>query len=289
MWTEGTIEVDDGVRLRWRRRHEGSRVVALPLDSAVSADLEELGRGRTLLAWDPRARGRSDAVDPEGITVTREVADLDALLASQCPVPPAVVAMGLYGAAAAVFSARHPRRLERLVLVSAPPFRRAERVAAATEVALRADADREERLARVESGGLQERFPVNVCRVGRRVRLESQFGDPAKFARMSADPCRWPNEWHGRAAATEAALLASLTGVDLRAEVARLTHPLLVVHGSDDPLPIEAARAWARAAPDGRLLEVPGAGAFVWAERPDVFFTAVESFLNGAWPAGAER
>jgi hypothetical protein len=34
---------------------------------------------------------------------------------------------------------------------------------------------------------------------------------------------------------------------------------------------------------------VPGSGPFAWIERPQIFFGAVEAFLRGAWPEGAER
>ena len=34
---------------------------------------------------------------------------------------------------------------------------------------------------------------------------------------------------------------------------------------------------------------VPGAGHFVHFEQPEIFFGAVEEFLAGRWPQGAER
>jgi len=50
-----------------------------------------------------------------------------------------------------------------------------------------------------------------------------------------------------------------------------------------------SAREWAAALPDARLLLLQGVGHFPYLETPDVFFTAVDTYLRGSWPQGAER
>jgi pimeloyl-ACP methyl ester carboxylesterase len=72
------------------------------------------------------------------------------------------------------------------------------------------------------------------------------------------------------------------------AAVAAKLRPLLVIHGDRDPRAVAAQRQWAASVPDGRLLLVPGAGKAVSADRPDLFYPAVEAFLGGEWPARAE-
>ena len=64
-----------------------------------------------------------------------------------------------------------------------------------------------------------------------------------------------------------------------------LQAPLLVTHGAEDREGAEAQEAWARAVPHGRLLVLPGHTPS--ADRPDLFFPAVERFLDGEWPAEA--
>jgi proline iminopeptidase len=66
-----------------------------------------------------------------------------------------------------------------------------------------------------------------------------------------------------------------------------LQAPLLVIDGTRDTRGLFMERAWARAVPQGRLLLVPNAGRAAHAERPDLVFPAVDSFLAGVWPAGA--
>jgi proline iminopeptidase len=66
------------------------------------------------------------------------------------------------------------------------------------------------------------------------------------------------------------------------------TAPALVIHGTADPLPVPSARQWAAALPNGRLLLLEGVGHFPYVEVPERFFAAVEEFLLGRWPMGAQ-
>ena len=66
-----------------------------------------------------------------------------------------------------------------------------------------------------------------------------------------------------------------------------LTAPLLVIDGERDTTGLPMERAWARALPNARLLVVPAAGRAAHAERPDLVFSAIDRFLQGAWPPGA--
>lgn len=69
--------------------------------------------------------------------------------------------------------------------------------------------------------------------------------------------------------------------------LASLTTPLLVIHGDIDSLAVLQQQAWADALPNGRLFLVPDAGKGALADRPDLAFPAIETFLQGEWPAFA--
>ncbi|NIM95777.1 MAG: hypothetical protein GTO18_18920 [Anaerolineales bacterium] len=56
----------------------------------------------------------------------------------------------------------------------------------------------------------------------------------------------------------------------------------------EDLIPVEAAFDWADAIPDARVLCIPGVG-LPHIEAPEVFFSAVNRFLDGEWLNGAER
>ena len=78
---------------------------------------------------------------------------------------------------------------------------------------------------------------------------------------------------------------ASFGDWDFTESLGGLQAPLLVIHGAGDREGADAQEAWARAVPHGRLLVLPGHTPS--ADRPDLFFPAVETFLDGEWPAGA--
>lgn len=68
--------------------------------------------------------------------------------------------------------------------------------------------------------------------------------------------------------------------------LASLTIPLLVIHGDIDSLAV-LQQLRGHALPNGRLFLVPDAGKGALADRPDLAFPAIETFLQGEWPAGA--
>jgi proline iminopeptidase len=64
--------------------------------------------------------------------------------------------------------------------------------------------------------------------------------------------------------------------------------PTLVIHGTEDLIPLESAREWAATLPNARLFTIPEVGHYPHLEAPEIFFPAVDQFLSGEWPEGAE-
>jgi pimeloyl-ACP methyl ester carboxylesterase len=69
--------------------------------------------------------------------------------------------------------------------------------------------------------------------------------------------------------------------VDLWEPLGRIPCPTLVVRGAEsDILSPEVAKTMTERLPDGRLVEIPGAGHTVPADRPDDFVEHVRAFLG---------
>ena len=80
--SEGFVTAEDGVRLAFQESGEGRGAVVVPNGWYLLRDLEGLAKGRRLIAYDPRNRGRSDRAEDGGVpqgSVAREVADLEAV------------------------------------------------------------------------------------------------------------------------------------------------------------------------------------------------------------------
>ena len=54
----------------------------------------------------------------------------------------------------------------------------------------------------------------------------------------------------------------------------------MIIHGEDDPLPIEASRKTAKLVPQTRFVPITDTGHFPWLERPNEFSAALTAFLN---------
>lgn len=74
---------------------------------------------------------------------------------------------------------------------------------------------------------------------------------------------------------------------DYTRSLRELPVPLLVIDGERDSAGLAMEHAWTRAVSNGRLLVVPRAGRAAYAERPDIVFPAIDSFLRGRWPDSA--
>jgi proline iminopeptidase len=220
---------------------------------------------RRLLYYDQRGGGRSPLSPgaPFG-GVAEHVADLEAVRARLGREQLTVVGYSWGGLLALAWALDHPERVERLALISPAPASAAgraamrERLAAAgrrPEVeALRATLDPRDRRAR---------FALAVA---------GYFHDPRRALELT------PFLIKQRA---EEAAWQSLGDYDLRPRLDALRVPALVVHGEDDPIPIESARDTARriGAP---LVALPACGHVPYIEAPAPLFAALGGFLDGS-------
>ena len=69
--------------------------------------------------------------------------------------------------------------------------------------------------------------------------------------------------------------MTGICGQQLRS----LNVPTLVVHGEEESIPMDLVEEWVTSMPHARLLKVPRAAHFTYAERPELVWPAVEKFL----------
>lgn len=285
---DGYVEASDGTRLYYRQMGEGLRAVVVPVGFYLEDALAPLASdGRRLIFYDPRGRGRSDAVDTTRVSLDRQVSDLEDLRRSLGIERMALIGWSGLGMEMVVYALRHPDRVTRIVQVAPVPPRNTpynERAYAERERRIDPEAERAFR-AREEAGEF-EGDPAAECRAEQAVTLPVNFADPSNASKVP-DVCVYPNERSDNLGPLFRALLGSFGDYDWRNELHGLHVPRLVLHGAADAFPVEGSQEWVRGYPEARLMVVPGAGHFVFLERPDVFFPAVRSFLGGDWPEDA--
>src|SRR5262249_27210463 len=67
----------DSVRLYYRIAGSGSETVLAPFALFHGSALDRLARGRRIVTYDPRGRGRSDSVPPEKVSLDKLLLDLE--------------------------------------------------------------------------------------------------------------------------------------------------------------------------------------------------------------------
>lgn len=75
-------------------------------------------------------------------------------------------------------------------------------------------------------------------------------------------------------------LMTPLQGLDFWDRLGEIDVPVLIVHGTQDPIPTEMVEAMNEALPDSRLIRVDGSGHFPFIERPTPFWDGVHAFLR---------
>jgi proline iminopeptidase len=81
-------------------------------------------------------------------------------------------------------------------------------------------------------------------------------------------------------------LIEELPALSTALEQVRL--PVAFVHGGSSPIPVTASSDTAAVMPDAFVDVVPGAGHFVWHERPGSVRATLDRLMDRAHPAGRE-
>jgi proline iminopeptidase len=241
--------------------------------SALARMVEDLA---TVHRYDQQACGRSTG-QQAGQTVDSAVADLDALR-EHWGYDSWVVGGHSWGAALALlYALTHPERTRAVVYISGtgvtpPP----ERPRARGRLERLSPSEQDE-LSRLD-GPARAGDPVAAARVAH-LMWRTDFSDPGKAPDFAIEPLfAYP-----RSAAAGQALRRSLderVTAGLAEEVRRLGMPVLVLHGEDDPLPVECARDLAGRLPQVHLTVVPGVGHNPWLEDAAAVRTALRHFLT---------
>jgi proline iminopeptidase len=255
-------------------------------------EMAPLAAGRSLLMYDQRGAGRSQILsDPALLTAEHHVRDLEALRRHFGVRRMSLIGLSWGSGLALMYAARHPQRVERIVFVSPmPPARTpfwAERM---EKMQALIGPEGVARLRELEAAlpKAAENEIRELCREGTAISMRPYVVDERKLHLGPGDRCDIPVEALRNRARVRDATLASLGDWDFRPLLARLRAPALVLEGTKTVVPMDATRVWAATAPQARLLLVEDAGHELFVDRPDAFLRAVDPFLKGRYPAGAE-
>jgi len=285
---QGYAAVRDG-RLFYRETGQGLPTVVLhggpDFDHRyLLPEMDRLSDSLRLIYYDQRGRGRSaPETDPEAVTITSEIEDLDGLRAHFGLETVAVLGHSWGGLLALEYAIHHPQRVSHLILMNSAPVSYGDRMRLREDRLSRTAADLEKLKAlaatpRHQAGDLEAdaeyyrihfrdslRQPGRVDEIVRRLRLGFS---PAGIVKARAIEGRlYEQTW-------------SSSQYDLFPELERLRIPTLVIHGDHDLIPLACAEHIAHAIPGARLVVLSECGHFSYLERPDEVHEAVVEFLS---------
>lgn len=285
---ESSVLTPDGIRLYYRVAGSGAQTIIAPFALYHGAALDRLARNRRIVTYDPRGRGRSDAVPLERLSLDFLLNDLDTV--RQAVGADKVTLLGWSGGGMEGFAyaLRHPGRVERIIQLAPVAARfdpygmqmmedRARRTDPAAAESLRA------RIAGGEFAG----DTAAQCRERARISNPAMLADPAHPPAVP-DVCVHRNEHDDLIGPYFGRLFEFIDAYDYRERLAEVTVPRLVIHGAADNTPLAGNREWVAGQPNARILVIEGAGHWPHYERPEETLAAIEMFLDGRWPAGAQ-
>jgi proline iminopeptidase len=290
----GMIQVADGPSLFWRALGTGGDTVVVVHGGVglhqgyLLEPLAPLVPGRTLIFYDMRGRGRSSEVgDSSALTFDNDIADLESVRAHFKLERMTLVGHHWGAAVAALYAARHPGLVRRMLLLSPFPVHNSLLY---EFTFLRGDSAHYARTLQLAGLGPAGIPAWNGCR-----RSWSLFFAPWRtdtltpYERLARGMCDAPSQRLERAAWIRTQEQHSLGKWSWRIELNALTTPALVIEGAGTPVVAEAATRWAQHLPDARVLLLPPPYLFPWVGAPERFTAAADSFLRGRVPSAAVK
>jgi pimeloyl-ACP methyl ester carboxylesterase len=269
----------------------GSETVVVANGFYLAGDLAALATNRTLIFYDLRNRGQSDAAtDPAtlGRGVRQDVDDLDAVRRHFGLPALNVIGHSYVGLILALYAMKYAGNVARAVLIGPIQPDVTKQYPAHLTGADATLADVMTKLGELQknpSGDAVER-----CKKFWAALRPIYVTDPRDADKITWERCDLPNELNFMRYWMEY-LHPSMRALKLTAaDFARASCPVLIVHGRRDrSSPYGGAREWAMALPNARLVTIDNAAHAPWIEDEDRVFGAIERFLDGQWPNDAEQ
>jgi proline iminopeptidase len=287
----GWVTTSDSARLYYRIiGHAADTIIAIHggpgLDhESIFNDFAVLGEHHTVIFYDQRGGGKSTLpADTMTLVAKRQVQDLDELRKHFGLARVTLVAHSYGPLLAASYAIAHPENVRRMVFFGPVPPRRgdfwqryAKNLNARLDSTQRAQMSKASRMMTSPTGDTRQ-----GCRDYWAIALRPRLAEPDRTMPLiksdfcATDPAgiRYGNT------VSNHVIMNSYGDWDLRAQLRTLQVPTLIVHGEEETIPMDLTEEWVTSLPHARLFKVPRAAHFTYAERPDLVWPEVETFLR---------
>ena len=282
MKSEGFTQTTD-VPLYWCAYGPAGAPRLLVLHGGPGADhgyllpqMLELAKDFELFFYDQRGGGKSKETVPTRVTWETQVSDLARVIAELAVDPLAIVGYSWGGLLALLYSIEAARgRIApppaRLALIDPAPVSRAYRERFEAEFARRQQGPAIQSLrTELAASGLKESDPAAYRQRAFELSVAGYFADPNRATDLT------PFRVTGR---VQQSIWESLGDFDLTRALAEVHCPALIVHGRQDPIPIESSESIAKSL-KAELVALEDCGHVPYVEQPEKLFAALTRFLR---------
>jgi proline iminopeptidase len=288
---EGYVTTPDSARLYYRvMGRSGDTLIAIhggpgvDLES-IAVDFAPLAERHVVIFYDQRGAGRSTLPrDTTTLNAVQQTRDLDAVRRYFGLSRVTLVAHSYGPLLAASYAIAHPDVVRRMVFFGPVPPRRGDFWKRfGQSMTTRLDSSQRKQLAEaVRQLGDTTVDARAACRAYWAIAMRPRLAEPDRtLPLIRSDLCgSAPAGIRYGLTTTNRVVMDSYGDWDLRPALASVPAPTLVVHGEEESIPMDLVIEWTTALPHARLLRVPRAAHFTYAERPELVWPAVEAFLR---------
>jgi proline iminopeptidase len=281
--SEGYIKTTDAVLVFYRILGEGKDTIVIFHGGGFGSnylvpDLTPLAAHHTLLFFDQPGTGFSSVVnDTARLNINRFIGDVESVRKHFHLQKMKVLAHSNGALLAGYYASIHPEHIAAMMLINPIPasqkWPNINRLDSTSQAILK----RNRQMYRSAP-----KDSVKACWDYYAVWVRAKFPTPLHARRIWGDPCNCnqqnllnPNLFHSLQSMGEWNITARLSNVKART---------LVIGGDRDETPVGAFEEWKNSLPNSQLLIIKGTGHVPYVDNPEVFFTAVEQFLQNKWP-----
>jgi len=240
--------------------------------------MERLAGRYRLVFSDQRYIGKSEGIlDSAKVTFDGFVQDVDSLRKSLGFESIHILGHSFGGLTAMAYAARFPDRVRTLVLMNSagPDYHFFEQFGENLSRRM-SDTDSLKLEEILRSDEYRNRRP-EAHRGFLRTLFKSYFSDTSQAVQLNLAMTENTSRNRGK---VNTWIWQDLGEYDLRAEIARIACPTLVIHGDSDPVPLESALAIQKAIPQSKIVVLQKTGHFPYIEKPGRLFKVLNQFYN---------
>jgi proline iminopeptidase len=289
--SEGYIQVEAGVRLYYEKFGAGDKTLLILNGFYLLNDFKYLADGRTVVALDLRNRGRSDYLADNAKTkgIQQDVDDIEAVRRYFKIKQLDLMGHSYAGIIPILYAIKYPSHVNRVVQLSSMQPNQSTKYPVHLT-----NADQVLQQFSLKLVELQKEWQTlpsqEFCRKFWTLLMPLYVFDSTNADKIRHwESCHLPTELNLMTYLMQV-LMPSIQRLNFTSpDLAKVQAAVLGVHGTKDrSAPYGGGREWVLLLPNARLLTIENAAHAPWIEAPQTVHGAIQTFLDGEWPEGAE-